>query len=227
MNAELRRNGELCPACGEGHLHSRTGIEQVEYKGRHGEVPLHFSACDYCGSELAGEAESVANKRAMLAFRKTVDGLLTGQEIRDFRARMELSQDLAASLFGGGKVAFSRYENDDIAQSTPMDRLIRVCNREPSILLMLAEEASVTLPSKQLNAIARQTPDVVGITTQKWEIPEDFMRAYARAAEGLHQAHDGAAERCANDDQYMKYGQLGSQSRLKGSAPAWSAEMIA
>ena len=32
-------------ACGEGHLHSRTGIEQVEYKGRHGEVPLHFSAC--------------------------------------------------------------------------------------------------------------------------------------------------------------------------------------
>lgn len=58
---DVRRDGEICPACGEGRLHSCADVDLVEFCGRQIGLPLHYSVCDHCGSELAGEAESVAN----------------------------------------------------------------------------------------------------------------------------------------------------------------------
>ena len=66
----------LCPLCGEGHL--IPGIEEMvtQYAGNQGTVMLRFAECDACGSEMTGDADSRANKRAVLAFRKSVDGLI-------------------------------------------------------------------------------------------------------------------------------------------------------
>ncbi|MFS8083876.1 MAG: type II toxin-antitoxin system MqsA family antitoxin [Ginsengibacter sp.] len=145
MKTELNRDGELCPACGEGSLISHVGINEVEHEGVDGEVLMYYSVCDHCGSELAGPAEIQANKRAITFFRKKADGLLTGSEIRALRKSFELTQALAAELFGGGKVAFSRYENDDITQSTAMDSLLRLCSFNSSNLLLLAVQKNVDL----------------------------------------------------------------------------------
>ena len=146
MKAELNRNGELCPACGEGRLTSRISANEVEHEGVREKIPMHYSECDYCGSELAGEAEAQENKRAMTAFKKKAEGLLTGPEIRKLRQRLDLTQTLAAKLFGGGKIAFSRYEHDDITQSASMDSLLRLCEENPDNLLILAKHKKVDLP---------------------------------------------------------------------------------
>lgn len=146
MKTELSRNGELCSACGEGRLISHVGKNEVEHEGIHGEISLHYSTCDYCGSELAGQAEAQANKRAMTVFRKSAEGLLTGSEIRILRKSFELTQALAAELFGGGKVGFSRYEHDDITQSVAMDSLLRLCAANSSNLLLLAVQKKIDLP---------------------------------------------------------------------------------
>lgn len=119
----------LCPLCGEGHLTSRTEETVTEYAGQQGKVMLHFTECDACGSEIAGEADSRANKRAVLAFRKSVDGLLSGLEIRALREKYGITQDQAARLFGGGPKAFSKYEADDVAHSAAMDTLLRLVLR--------------------------------------------------------------------------------------------------
>lgn len=116
----------LCSVCGEGHVMDYTDQVKTEYKGAEGVVPMHYKQCDACGSDYAGPDESRLNKRAMLAFRKSVDGLLSGAEIVDLRKRYGINQKQAARLFGGGPVAFSKYENDDVAHSESMDKLLRL-----------------------------------------------------------------------------------------------------
>lgn len=156
MNDSTRETGRTCPACGEGRLHRKSELETVEYHKQSGEIELLFSECDRCGAELADADDARANKRAMNAFKKRVDGLLTGKEIKAFRERFNLTQKLAAQLIGGGEVAFSRYESDDVVQSAPMDTALRLCIISPCNMLSLAHEKEIALPS---DVMARATTD--------------------------------------------------------------------
>lgn len=144
----------LCSLCGEGHITPRTENTVTEYRGQQGTVTLHFAECDACGSEIVGDAESRANKRAVLAFKKTVDGLLAGEEIRAIRDKYQITQAQAAKLFGGGPVAFSKYENDDVAHSDAMDTLLRLVRRSEESFWELVEE-------KQLEELLHRRPSRV------------------------------------------------------------------
>lgn len=155
MNA-FQNETAVCPVCGEGGLLSRHGAQSIEYKGHTGSVPTMWHECDACGSEVAEPSDALANKRAVTAFRKDVDGLLTGEQIRAFRKRFYLSQEVAAALFGGGKVAFSRYEADDVAQSEAMDTLIRVCRELPACITKIAAMKGVELVEQVLAAVQRE-----------------------------------------------------------------------
>ena len=78
-----------------------------------------------------------------MAFRKSVDSLLTGAEITALRAKYQLTQAQAARLFGGGPVAFSKYENDDVAQSEAMDALLRLVRRSEVAFWELVDERGI------------------------------------------------------------------------------------
>lgn len=134
----------LCPICGEGHVTDHVAQMETEYKGQKGLVASHYQLCDACGSDFAGAAEMRANKRTMLAFRKKVDGLLSGAEILALRKRYGLTQPQAARLFGGGPVAFSKYENDDVAHSEAMDKLLRLVLRSEVAFWELVEQEGMT-----------------------------------------------------------------------------------
>lgn len=133
----------LCPICGEGHVSDQVQHIESEYKGHKAMLPLHYQLCDTCGSDFAGAAESKLNKRALMAWRKQVDGLLTGAEITALRKQYKLTQAQAAKLFGGGPVAFSKYENDDVVQSESMDTLLRLVRRSKAIFRALVAEKSM------------------------------------------------------------------------------------
>lgn len=137
----------ICPICEEGQLHPQIGSNSVEYRGHQTSLDMHFSVCDACGSEQAGTAELRQNKRSMIEFRKKVDGLLTGSQVRSIRKNLGLSQAEAARVFGGGPVAFSKYESDDVAQSEAMDKLLRLSNELPSAFDLLCSWSS-TVTSK-------------------------------------------------------------------------------
>ena len=82
-----------------------------------------------------------------MAFRKRVDELLTGAEITALRKQYKLTQGQAARRFGGGPVAFSKYENDDVAHSESMDnllRLVRLVRRSAEAFWQLMEEKSMS-----------------------------------------------------------------------------------
>ena len=140
MKKDLR-----CPICEEGSLKERISKDRVDYKGETAELDLHFSMCDSCGSEQVNVRQSRMNKRYMVAFKKRIDGLLTGSEVKSVRERLGLKQSDAARIFGGGAVGFSKYESDDVTQSEAMDRLLRVAVEIPEAFEYLARRAQVHL----------------------------------------------------------------------------------
>lgn len=145
---------ELCPICGEGHVTDHVDQVESEYKGQKKSLPLHYRLCDVCHSDFAGAKESKLNKRGVMAFRKSVDGLLTGTEICALRDKYKLTQSQAAKLFGGGPVAFSKYENDDVAQSESMDKLLRLVRRSESAFWELVEECGMASEFSKEKVIA-------------------------------------------------------------------------
>jgi HTH-type transcriptional regulator/antitoxin MqsA len=135
---------EVCPICGEGRVTDHMDQVEAEYNGQKGNVPLYYQLCDACMSDSAGAVQMRANKRGMVAFRKQVDRLLSGAEILALRKRYGLNQQQAARLFGGGPVAFSKYENDDVAHSEAMDKLLRLVLRSESVFWELVEQEGMT-----------------------------------------------------------------------------------
>jgi HTH-type transcriptional regulator/antitoxin MqsA len=133
-----------------GRASEHIATNAVEYGGSQATLPLQHSLCDHCGSEFATAPQTRANKRAMIAFRKRVDGLLTGAEVRALRERFGISQTQAARIFGGGPVAFSKYENDDVMQSDAMDKLLRLVEAVDGAFAYLARRAGVAIPGAEV-----------------------------------------------------------------------------
>lgn len=174
----------LCAICGEGHVTAQTRAVETEYKGTKALLPMHYQLCDTCTSDYAGMAESKLNKRIVMAFRKQVDGLLTGDEITALRKQYQVTQAQAAKLFGGGPVAFSKYENDDVAQSEAMDTLLRLVRRSPAAFWALVEEKGLQAEIAKPQAPLRSMSNVVSITAVRAEVgspdpsynPREFRR---------------------------------------------------
>lgn len=167
---------QLCPICEAGNLHAHTEQVDVEYMEQTGTIPSQYSVCDACGSEQAGAVDARFNKRAMIGFKKSVLGLLTGTEVRTMRTRWRLSQAEAAKVFGGGPVAFSKYESDDVMQSDAMDKLLRLVNDIPAALDKLMADAGVEkrVPKANWKTVAgvinlreRRKPAKVRITSER------------------------------------------------------------
>lgn len=179
---------ELCPICGEGHVTASMQMVEYEYKGHKSDLPSHYKQCDTCTSDFGGMAESKLNKRIVMAFRKQVDGLLTGDEIKAVRQQYQLTQAQAAKLFGGGPVAFSKYENDDVAQSEAMDTLLRLVRRSSPAFWALVEEKGLQDEFMQQRTLvqtgAKVVPWTASVRTEAKQNPHYNPRPFRRFDQG-------------------------------------------
>lgn len=204
MNAKLKEKLEDCPACGEHGLHEVNDTLEFQYKGQSTKLSQLLSVCDCCGSEIATPRQSKLNLRAANAFKKRIDGFLVGDDIRAFRNRFQLTQEVCSQLFGGGEIAFSRYESDTVYQSLPMDRLIRLCMKAPKNLLELAKEASVELSEDSIHLISA-------------EADKDFMSVVQQAFSALGRSaiSHSSIGASANEEIFERYGAGEFKARRK------------
>lgn len=133
-----------CPICGDGALHEISEHDEISYKGSTRVVPFYLSVCQNCGCEQATAEQTRANKRAVIAAKKDIDGLLSSGEIRRIREFLKLTQAEAGNIFGGGPTAFSKYESNDVAQSKSMDTLIRLAFEMPLVADRLVSSTGTT-----------------------------------------------------------------------------------
>jgi transcriptional regulator with XRE-family HTH domain len=95
-----------------------------------------------------------AKNLAELAARKAAYGeWLTGEEVLSLRKKYGITQQQASEIFGKGKIAFSRYENEVSYPDLAMTRLMRIALNDARVMKQLATSAAVPLPllDKRIN----------------------------------------------------------------------------
>ncbi len=109
---------------------------------------LSFYECPECGEQFADAALDKCNCILIREAKKSVDGLLSAREIYKLREKLNISQQQAAKIFGGGVNAFSKYERGEVSQSEAMDKLMRASLVNEDLFSWLCQEAGITLREK-------------------------------------------------------------------------------
>lgn len=88
------------------------------------------------------KAGQTAYHRAMTVLKARAGGLLEPSDVRRIRRKLKLSQRDASARLGGGPAAFQKYEAGDVLVSQAMSNLLRLLDRDPSLLDILSQEAA-------------------------------------------------------------------------------------
>lgn len=136
----------LCPACRQAELQPTTYVRQFRPRGRTISVELLTSKCPTCGAEATNAAQHAENLRRLKARKGQYDSLLLGEEVLALRRRYGITQQQAAKLFGKGKIAFSRYENEVSYPDETATLLFTLAIEKPGVIRWLADRAKVELP---------------------------------------------------------------------------------
>ncbi len=109
-------------------------------------VDLLASRCDACGIETTRASQHDENLRRLAARKAQYGAVLMGEELVALRKRYGLTQQAAAKIFGKGKIAFSRYENEVTFPDDSTTLLLTLAIEKPDSLKWLADKARVDIP---------------------------------------------------------------------------------
>lgn len=125
-----------CPVCGGAELiHDTRDIPYV-YKGETVTIPaVEGDFCPACGEViLARESGDRYSEMIGLAQQQINATAVDPRFIVGVRKKLKLTQAEAATIFGGGINAFSRYEKGRIRPPLPLVKLLKVLDRHPELL---------------------------------------------------------------------------------------------
>jgi len=115
----------ICLNCRKGRLQKKITDLSAEVKGEKFVVRMNALVCPACGyTTIEGSLMPEYMRLAADAYRAS-NGLLTGDQIRERRARLRMSQGQFAEYIGVGIASVKRWELGQV-QDLAMDRLIRV-----------------------------------------------------------------------------------------------------
>jgi len=114
-----------CLICG-GALSRDTRTVTTSYKGHSQTYEQPGQYCNTCGEAFLQAADLNSTLAIRKDFNRSVDSLLTSKEIKEVRSQLGLSQRRAGEIFGGGLMAFSKYERGLASQSRSTDILLRL-----------------------------------------------------------------------------------------------------
>lgn len=120
-----QRDLNSCPICG-GTLLRDTRSVTTSYKGHSHTYEQPGQYCNSCGEAFLHAEDLKSTLAIRKDFNRSVDSLLTSKKIREVRAQLGLSQRRAGEIFGGGPMAFSKYERGIASQSRSTDILLRL-----------------------------------------------------------------------------------------------------
>jgi putative zinc finger/helix-turn-helix YgiT family protein len=160
----------------------------VDYSGTKGDIFLHFSVCDVCCSETIDQAQSICNRREFNLFKKKIDGIPSGAQIRQMRIAAGITQKIAGKLLGGGPTAFSKYENDDLIPDGSMATLLLLLASDPTLV---AKIERLKAPRQlEINGSAQRLKTPEREISENWsetdEFEEDFAAIPATIAVGIN-----------------------------------------
>lgn len=142
-----------CNVCGDGVCAEKEEREEFTHNGVSEFVSVKAYECNNCFVSYTTPAQAKRNKRAIIAFKKKADGLLSGSEVKAIRCALGISQAEASKYFGGGPIAFTKYESDDVTQSEAMDKILRLADAVPAAFAFLKAHAN---GQQEVHALGRK-----------------------------------------------------------------------
>lgn len=210
-----------CPNCRSGSLVLATRARTFEPRGRRVEVILQTSKCDACGAEATSAAQHRANLEALAARKAQYGGLLLGEEILALRRRYGLTQQDAAKIFGKGKIAFSRYENEVTYPDDSTTLLLQLAIEQPAVIKSLAAKAGVSVPLwrercedeqrvklRMLPSMApgtfTSTSESKSVSAPRAELPRNVLSSTSLVQETVWTRQTRFYEKAVNDDRSVE-----------------------
>ncbi|WP_080415269.1 type II TA system antitoxin MqsA family protein [Burkholderia ubonensis] len=131
-----------CPACGSGPLlEHRDRVATIGPKSQRVTVSdLEYSVCSACNATVVLPEQLRANKKKMRDAQATLSDYISPAQVLELRETYEISQQVAAEIFGGGRNAFSKYERGEVTPSASAARTMLRALRDPSFFATLAKE---------------------------------------------------------------------------------------
>jgi len=128
-------------------------------------VRMRHMACTACDREFQTPEQSAANTLLIEAARRAAGGAPSPAEIVAMRKAMSLKQSEAGELFGGGPVAFSKYENGSIVPAQSMARLLSLAVAGVITRDDLERAANGTLIPRMATTVAPSVPRAPRVRT--------------------------------------------------------------
>lgn len=173
-----RQPARLCPACAQAEMLEATREKHFRPQGKTVTVLLRVSRCPACGAELINAEQRRENLQRLRARQAEYGRLLLGEDILALRKKYGLTQQAAAKIFGKGKIAFSRYENETSYPDATMTKLMKLAIAKPEVLKLLADEAGVDVP---LWAARQGDASKAHQTSSQWLVFHARLKGWLRA----------------------------------------------
>lgn len=124
----------ICPLC-EGIMQEKEIVKKFVYKDEEFLIKkFPVLECDECSESFINEKKMRPVEIQVKAEQKKIDELLAAPLIRQIRRNLGKTQKELSVLLGGGEKGFARYEKGAVAQSKPMDNLLRLISWFPGLL---------------------------------------------------------------------------------------------
>jgi HTH-type transcriptional regulator / antitoxin MqsA len=155
---------QACPKCGSSEASEVRYSDTLEFRGLTLDVEdLLASVCSECAQRWFTQPQTDSNHAKLAsAYRdksrqlRTQQGMLSGKEITNIRNALKLTQADAAGLFGESARNFQGYEEEELLQSSAMDRLLRLTQ-------FVGDRAVEFLRQRDQSVLERAPQNVVSI----------------------------------------------------------------
>ena len=126
---------KICVACGEKNLIEDTRDMKQTYRGETFVIPqVHMEFCQHCGEGYFLENQTPQRVSEEFAQHRRRIDVEQSEKIHNVRRRLKLKQSDAAELFGGGAMAFSRYETGKVTPPLALVQLFKLLDKHPELL---------------------------------------------------------------------------------------------
>jgi putative zinc finger/helix-turn-helix YgiT family protein len=127
-----------CVMCGSTAIQIKER-KQARYRAETVEVDREFSRCESCKEEFVTPAQMRSNVRAVKNEIRKKYGLLSPEKITAIRKKLGLTQAELEGVLDTGPKVVVRWESGKVIQSGGHDNMLRLLDREPSILKELQQ----------------------------------------------------------------------------------------
>ncbi len=125
-----------CPVCGAAELIHDTRDLPYIYKGETTTIPgVTGDFCPACDEVILDRVQGDRFSELVSAFQRQVNAAIVDPSfIVSVRKKLDLNQQEAGEIFGGGVNAFSRYEKGKTKPPLSLVKLFKLLDRHPELL---------------------------------------------------------------------------------------------